>query len=73
MPKKEFQIGGPRSNFVLLVCSTLYMVNYMDRQVLSVVLEPMKLDLGLTDTQAGLGESPYVPCRMILDRWGGRV
>ena len=34
------------------------MVNYMDRQVLSVVLQPMKIDLDLTDAQAGWADSP---------------
>lgn len=77
MAKKEFQIGGPRSTFVLIVCSSLYMVNYMDRQVLSVVLEPMKLDLGLTDAQAGLIQTGFllsmgifsIPISYLVDRW----
>jgi MFS family permease len=77
MAKREFQIGGPRSTYVLIVCSTLYMVNYMDRQVLSVVLEPMKIDLGLTDTQAGLIQTGFlmsmgvfsIPISYMVDRW----
>jgi len=28
---------------VLIVCSLLYMVNYMDRWVLAAVLQPMKV------------------------------
>ena len=44
----KFKIGGTSSH-VLLVCSLLFMINYMDRQVLSAVLEPMKVDLVLTD------------------------
>ena len=77
MAKTEFQIGGPRSTYVLIVCSALYMVNYMDRQVLSVVLEPMKIDLGLSDSQAGLIQTGFlmsmgvfsVPLSYMVDRW----
>src|SRR5512142_2105982 len=77
MGNKHFQVGGPRATFVLLVCSSLYMVNYMDRQVLSVVLEPMKLDLGLTDSQAGLIQTGFlvsigmfsIPLSFVIDRW----
>ncbi len=32
----------------------LYVINYVDRQILSVLLEPIKHDLGATDTQMGL-------------------
>lgn len=77
MAKKEFTVGGPRATFVLLVCSSLYMINYMDRQVLAVVLEPMKLDLGLTDSQAGLIQTGFlismglfaIPISFLVDRW----
>ncbi|WP_293451185.1 MFS transporter [Phenylobacterium sp.] len=32
----------------------VYIVNYVDRQVLSILVEPIRRDLGLTDTQIGL-------------------
>jgi MFS family permease len=56
------------------------MVNYMDRQVLSVVLEPMKQDLGLTDTQAGMLQTGFFlsmaflafPAAYLVDRWSRR-
>lgn len=32
----------------------LYVVNYVDRQVLSVLIEPIKRDLGASDTQMGV-------------------
>lgn len=74
---REFQVGGPRSKFVLIVCSLLMMANYMDRQVMAVVLEPMKRDLGLTDTQAGWLNTAFLlsvavfsmPVSRIVDRW----
>ena len=81
MKKKQdldgFQVGGARATYVLVICSLLYAVNYMDRQVLSVVLEPMKLDLGLTDAQAGWIQTAFllsiglsaIPISYWTDRW----
>lgn len=37
--------------FVLMVCHTL---SFIDRQILSLVIGPMKQELGITDTQVGL-------------------
>ena len=36
----------------------LYVVNYVDRQILAVLLEPIKRDLGASDTQMGLLSGP---------------
>ncbi len=74
---RQFQVGGPRARFVLLVCSSLMMVNYMDRQVMAVVLEPMKRDLGFSDAQAGWLNTAFLlsvalfsmPVSRIVDRW----
>lgn len=38
---------------VLMLLST---VSYMDRQILALLVEPVKADLGLTDTQIGLAQ-----------------
>jgi MFS family permease len=73
----DFQIGGPKSTYVIIICSLLWMVNFMDRQVLAVVLEPMKLDLGLTDAQAGwittallLSMASFaIPVSYLADKW----
>ncbi len=78
LSKKEFQVGGPQATYVLIICSTLYMINYMDRQVLSVVLQPMKIALELSDAQAGWIQSGFllsmgicaVPLAYLVDRWG---
>jgi predicted MFS family arabinose efflux permease len=40
--------------YVLGVLSFAYMFNFADRHLLSVLIEPMKQDLGTTDTQMGL-------------------
>jgi len=49
----------------------------MDKQVFSVVLEPMRLDLGLNDSQVGIIQSVFyfslaifaIPAAFLLDRW----
>ena len=61
----------------LTVCTLLYILNFMDRQVISTVLQPMKVALGLTDTQAGtlatvfsIGAAVFAwPVGMLIDRW----
>jgi len=73
----QFKVGGPRATFVLIICSLLFAVNYMDRLVMSVVLQPMKIDLGLTDAQVGyingaffLGVAIFsMPVARIIDVW----
>jgi len=40
--------------FVIVALFLVNFVNYMDRMVLSVVIEPIKGELGLSDTQIGL-------------------
>jgi len=74
------KLGGRHAHYVLIVCSLLYMVNYMDRWVLAAVLQPMKVALGLTDTQAGslqtmffLGMAAFsLPVAHLVDRWSRR-
>ncbi len=42
------------ANYVLGVCFALTALNVMDRQVLSVLVEPVKLEFGLSDSRMGL-------------------
>ena len=42
------------SRYVLLVLMLTYTCSYLDRYVLSVLVEPIKADLGVSDTQLGL-------------------
>jgi MFS family permease len=75
-----FQLTSFQRTSILVVCFFLYMLNFMDRQVLSAVLEPMKHDLGLTDTQAGMLQSFFFlsmailtfPAAYMVDRWSRR-
>ena len=78
--KDLFALTGFQRHSILVICFLLYMVNYMDRQVLSVVLEPIKNDLGLSDTQAGLLQTGFFlsmallafPAAYLVDRWSRR-
>jgi MFS family permease len=40
--------------YALSVLVVVYTFNFIDRQILSILLEPIKLDLGLSDTELGL-------------------
>jgi len=75
-----YKTGGWRAHYVLIVCTLLYVINYMDRQVFAVILQPMKIDLGLTDAQCGLASTVLIfgmaffsfPVSHLIDRWSRR-
>ena len=75
-----FRVGGPRATYVLVICSLLNAVAYADWQVMSVVLQPMKVALGLTDTQVGIVNFAYflgiilctLPVAHLVDAWSRR-
>lgn len=76
-PSDNFSVGGRRAAYVLIICSLLRAISYADWQVMSVVMEPMKLDLGLSDAQAGLVSSAFffgiivftLPVAHLVDIW----
>ena len=76
----EYKTGGWRAHYVLIVCTLLYVINYMDRQVFAVILQPMKIDLKLTDAQCGLASTVLIlgmaffsfPISHLIDRWSRR-
>ena len=43
-----------RRNYVLVVLTLVYTFNFIDRQLLSILQEAIKLDLSLSDAQLGL-------------------
>ncbi len=77
---RGFKTGGASAWITLTVCTLLFMVNYMDRQVLSAVMEPLKIELGLSDTQAGMLQAVFFLCiaffsfpvARLVDRWSRR-
>ena len=46
-------VGGRYAWYVLFVLVLVYVVNFVDRQILSILAEDIKKDLGLTDTELG--------------------
>ena len=68
--------GGYRSSgAVLALLSSIYAINYIDRQILAVVLEPIKQDFQLSDSQLGLLLAlplPYSMRRWPADRHARR-
>ena len=76
----EYKTGGWSAHYVLIVCTLLYVINYMDRQVFAVILQPMKMELGLTDAQCGLASTVLIlgmaffsfPISYLVDRWSRR-
>ena len=53
----DFEVNQESSNykwFVLGILTLVYTFNFIDRQILVILQEPIKADLGLSDTQLGL-------------------
>ncbi|MBU1195134.1 MAG: MFS transporter [Proteobacteria bacterium] len=74
---KEFSISRGSAWFIVIVCTLLYTVNYMDRQVLSITTDLIKEDLGLSDSQIGVIQTLFFlsmaffafPAAYLVDRW----
>jgi MFS family permease len=62
------------------VTTLLFIINWMDRQVMAVVLEPMKQDLGFSDAQMASLQTVFMisigafalPVGLLVDRWSRR-
>ena len=60
--------------YVVVVLMVVYVFNFVDRQIISVLQEPMRIELGLSDTQLGLLQGLtfalfYVSMGIPLARW----
>ena len=53
-PERETTAGGAYAWYVVGVLMFAYIVAIVDRQILSLLVEPIKRDLGVSDTQIGL-------------------
>jgi len=51
VPSAEFSVAY--RNYALLVLTLAYTANFVDRQIVSILLQPIKLELHLSDTQLG--------------------
>ena len=51
--KERNSTGGLYSHYVLIVLMIVYIFNFIDRNILSILAEDIKADLGITDAQMG--------------------
>jgi len=78
--KNRYVLKSGQQAFILTVLTLLSVFCYADRSVLSAVLEPMKIALGLTDTEIGIVQSVFaigvsvlsIPASFVVDRWSRR-
>jgi predicted MFS family arabinose efflux permease len=47
-------LSAARARWVLFVLFLVYVMNFVDRQVLAILIDPIKADLGVSDTAMGL-------------------
>lgn len=52
-PAEGDEVGGPYARYVLAVLAIVYVFNFIDRQILSILAEHIKADLHVTDAQLG--------------------
>jgi MFS transporter, Spinster family, sphingosine-1-phosphate transporter len=80
MEEKKYEVGGKGAYLVLIVMTLLFFVNYADRTILSVAMEPIKQAFHLSDTKAGMLPSLLqlgvailgIPAAIFGDRWARR-
>jgi MFS family permease len=78
--KHKYEVGGKGAMFVLTVLFLLYILNFADRAIMAIVLEPMKAALQLSDAQAGAMQSIFllgvgllmIPGSIFVERWSRR-
>lgn len=73
------EVAAPRSAYVAVgFLMLVYTLNFLDRQILSILAEPVKRDLGLSDTElgalTGLTFALFytlfgLPVALLADRW----
>ena len=79
-PVKETPRNGSNlsANYALAMLFIVMMLNFLDRQVIAILAEPVKRDLGLSDTQLGLMSglsfavfytTLAIPVAALADRW----
>ena len=80
MQESKYDVGRAKAIFILVILTLLYMMAYMDRSVMTVVVEQLKADIGLTDGQIGFLQTTFMvgvglmmmPCGVLVDRWSRR-
>ena len=69
MPVESTEVGGRYAKYVLFVLVIVYVFNFIDRQILSILAEDIKADLGISDAETLLygTVSPFSRCSAF--RW----
>ncbi|MDX2235253.1 MAG: MFS transporter [Hyphomonadaceae bacterium] len=76
LPAQE--MSAARVRYCLIVLTACWSLNMLDRQLLAIVAEPIRLELNLSDTQLGLLTGPMfavlysaaaLPIAWMADRW----
>lgn len=71
-------VGGPYAYYVLSILFVVYIFNFIDRQILAILLEPIKKDLQISDTALGFLTGfafavfytfAGLPLARLADRW----
>src|SRR5919198_5457 len=71
-------VGGPYAYYVLGVLFVVYIFNFIDRQILAILLQPIKEDLQISDTALGFLTGfafavfytfTGLPLARLADRW----
>src|SRR5262245_32343362 len=53
-PHGDFQATESYRNYVLFILFIVYGLSYVDRQILSILMEPIRKEFNFSDTQLGL-------------------
>jgi MFS family permease len=80
MQPTKYDVSRAKAIFILIILTLLYVIAYMDRSVMTVVVEQLKADIGLTDGQIGFLQTTFmvgvglmmIPCGVVVDRWSRR-
>jgi MFS family permease len=80
MEEKKFEVSRGSAITILTILSLLWLINFADRSIMTVVLEAVKANLKLTDAQAGglvamvtAGIALLtIPAAIFGDRWARR-
>jgi len=76
-PLKGVQFSSGYKRYALGLLMVVYVSNFLDRQILAMLLQPIKQDLGLSDTQLGVLSGVafalfYATLGMPLARWADK-
>jgi predicted MFS family arabinose efflux permease len=52
--KKDFEVSPFYRSYALSLFLMVYIVNFIDRQIFSILIEPIRAEISLSDTQLGL-------------------